>query len=66
MIIINNRDHLDWHEGMTVRDMLDAMGYTYALITVSVNGDLISKDDYEQAVIPDKAEVTVFHLAHGG
>ena len=42
------------------------MGYTSALITVTVNGDLISKDDYEQTVIPDEAEVIVFHLAHGG
>lgn len=66
MITINNRDHLDWREGLTVRDMLSAMGYTYALITVTVNGDLISKDDYEQTVIPDEAEVIVFHLAHGG
>ena len=66
MITINNRDHLAWREGLTVRDMLSAMGYTYALITVTVNGDLISKDDYEQTVIPDEAEVIVFHLAHGG
>lgn len=66
MIIINNRDKLAWQEGMTVRDLLTKMGYTYALITVTVNGELVPKENYEEHPVPDGAEVTVFHLAHGG
>jgi len=66
MLTINQRDKLDWHPGMTVREMLEAMGYSYALITVVVNGEVVEQDDYETHAIPDEAEVTVFHLAHGG
>ena len=66
MLTINNRDKLDWREGMTVSDMLAAMGYTYALITVVVDGELVDEDEYATHRIPDGAEVTVFHLAHGG
>ena len=66
MLTINNRDKLAWREGMTVRDMLVAMGYSYALITVTVNGEIVEQDDYETCRIPDGAEVNVFHLAHGG
>jgi thiamine biosynthesis protein ThiS len=66
MIIINNRDKLEWQESMTVRDLLSKMGYTYSLITVTVNGELVPKENYEEHPVPDGADVTVFHLAHGG
>ena len=66
MVTINNRDRLDWREGMTVRELLDKLGYTYVLITVTVNGELVAEEDYASHVVPDLAEVTVFHLAHGG
>lgn len=66
MIIVNNRDKLEWQEDMTVRDVLEKMKYTFSLITVTVNGELVRKVDYDTHKIPDKADVSVFHLAHGG
>jgi thiamine biosynthesis protein ThiS len=66
MIIVNNRDKLEWKEDMTVEDLLDEMGYTFKLITVTVNGELVPHEDYDEYEIPDHAEVGVFHLAHGG
>jgi len=65
-LIVNDRDRVDWHEGMTVQDLLTEMGYSYALITVTVNDALIPEHDYAQHLIPAGARVTVFHLAHGG
>lgn len=66
MITINDRDRIEWRDGMTVTDILNAMGFTYALITVTVDGELVPKEDYETYSVPDDAKVTVFHLAHGG
>ena len=66
MLLINDRDRLDWQPGMTVRDVLNAMGYTYALITVTVDGELVLDEDYDQHTVPDGAALTIFHLAHGG
>jgi thiamine biosynthesis protein ThiS len=66
MLTINQRDRLEWRAGMTVRDVLDAMGYSYVLITVTVNGWLVPEEDYDVHPVPDGAEITVFHLAHGG
>ena len=66
MLKINDRDHLEWREGMTVRDVLDAMGYTYALITVTVDGNLVEQEDYEHRRVADGSELNIFHLAHGG
>ncbi|MGM0688187.1 MAG: sulfur carrier protein ThiS [Bacillota bacterium] len=66
MIIVNNKEKLEWHEGMTVQDVLDNMGFVYRRITVSVNNQLVPKEDYETHKVPDNADVNVFHLAHGG
>ncbi len=66
MITINNRDELEWKKGMTVRRLLDEMGYSYTLITVTVDDRLIPEDEYDSFAIEDGASVGVFHLAHGG
>ena len=66
MLIINDRDKIDWKKGMTVRDVLNEMNYSYALITVTVNDQHVPKEDYESYKVPDEANVTIFHLAHGG
>jgi thiamine biosynthesis protein ThiS len=66
MILVNNRDRIDWREGMTVQDVLDAMGYDYALITVTVEGSLVPEEEYGTRPVPDGSNVGVFHLAHGG
>lgn len=66
MIIVNDRDRVEWREGLTVQDLLDDMGYSYVLITVTVNDALVAEHDYSHVAVPDGARVTVFHLAHGG
>ena len=66
MVTVNNRDKVEWDEEMTVRDLLNKMNYTYSLITVTVNGELVPKVEYDYHRVPDNAQVGVFHLAHGG
>ncbi|MDD3641879.1 MAG: sulfur carrier protein ThiS [Candidatus Krumholzibacteria bacterium] len=66
MITVNDRDRIEWREGMTVQDLLDAMRYDYALITVTIEGALVPEDEYDIRAVPDGSRVGVFHLAHGG
>jgi sulfur carrier protein len=66
MITINNRDTLEWKPGMTVKKILDTMGYTYSLIMVTVNGKLVDDDDYDTFQVQDNASVRVIHIHHGG
>lgn len=66
MLLINNRDKIEWKGGMTVQDVLDAMNYEYSLMTVTVNEELVPHEDYASYNVPDNAEIIVFHLAHGG
>ena len=66
MVTVNNRDKVDWRDGMTVQDVLDARNFDYALITVWVNGVHVTPDDYETHAVPDGTDFQAIHLAHGG
>lgn len=66
MLLVNDRDRVEWRPGMTVRDLLETLGYDYALMTVTVDGQLVPEEEYAVSLLRDGAEVTVFHLAHGG
>ena len=66
MIVINHNDKVEWNENMTVIELLDQLNYTSFLVTVTINGELVPKLDYEDRKIPNHANVTIFNLAHGG
>lgn len=66
MLLVNDRDRVEWRDGMTVRDLLEVLGYDYALMTVTVDGELVPEEEYPIRTLRDGAEVVVFHLAHGG
>ena len=66
MLTINDRDKIEWQKDITVQDLLNKMGYDYALITVTVNDEHVPKDEYDSFILKDNSEVNIFHLAHGG
>ena len=61
-----NGEPLDWHEGMTVRDILKAKKYVFPMLIVTVDGALVPREDYGSSVVPDRASVQVVHLLSGG
>ncbi len=64
-ITVNN-ETIPWHKEMTVDDVLRTMNYTFRLIIVKINGDLVKREDYKSRTIPNGAEVKVIHLIAGG
>ncbi len=66
MITVNKRHTLPWRAGMTVRDVLTAMNYTFPQIIVVINGDVVRHDAYDTTPIPDNADVRVVHMIAGG
>ena len=61
-----NENKVGWEEGMTVRSLLIKMTYTFPMLVVKINGNLVKKADYDTTLIPDEAEVMVIHLISGG
>jgi sulfur carrier protein len=66
VIQVNNRDKIEWQEGMTISDLLESLNYTYHQIIVKVNGQLVPRDSYETYLVPDGADVKAIHLIAGG
>ena len=48
---------LEWHEGITVRQILDTLGYNFPSVLVRVNGTIVRRKSWDSAVIPDEAQV---------
>ena len=61
-----NEEPLDWHEGLTVRDVLRARNYRFPMLIIHVDDALIQKKDYDTTPVPDGAVVKVIHLISGG
>ena len=66
VILVNNRDEVEWEEGLTVSALLERFRYTFPHIIVKINGEVIPREQYPTRTIPDDADVWVIHLIAGG
>jgi len=66
VIRVNNRDEIEWEEGLTVTALLERFRYTFAHIIVKINDEVIPREAYPTRTIPDGADVWVIHLIAGG
>lgn len=53
-------------ESISVRELLTMMKFTFPLIIVKINGQLVKKEDYERVFIGDGDAVEAIHLISGG
>lgn len=65
MIVVNG-EAMAWHAGMTVADILKIRNYIFRMLVVQVNGELVKRGTYDNAVVPDGATVDVIHMISGG
>jgi len=66
VILVNNRDEIEWEEGLTVSALLDRFRYTFPHIIVKIDGQVVPREQYPTRTIPDGANVQVIHLIAGG
>lgn len=59
-------EQLDWHPGISVQDVLDALGYRFPLVMVRVDGQLVKKSQWKTFAVPDGASVEVRPVVAGG
>jgi thiamine biosynthesis protein ThiS len=65
-IILNNREESFNSESLTVRELLKEKNFTFKMLVVKINGTLVKKVEYDNAVINDGDNVIVLHLVSGG
>jgi thiamine biosynthesis protein ThiS len=66
MIRVNNQYEVEWQAGMTVQDLLEALKFSFRMIVVKVNGQVVLRPDFSSTPVPDGAEVQAIHLIGGG
>jgi sulfur carrier protein len=66
VILVNNRDEVEWEEGLTVSALLERFRYTFPHIIVKVDGEVVPREEYPTRTIPDDVDVWVIHLIAGG
>jgi thiamine biosynthesis protein ThiS len=66
MIRVNDQYDVDYQPGMTVQQVLDALRFSFRMIVVKVNGQVVLRKDFATTEVPDGAEVQAIHLISGG
>ena len=66
MIRVNDQYDVAYDPGMTVQDLLDALKFSFRMIVVKVNGQVVLRKDFKTTEVPDGAEVQAIHLISGG
>jgi len=65
-IILNNKEEIFDAQTLTINELLHLKKFTFKMLVIKVNNDIIKKSDYDQATVQDGDEVMVLHLISGG
>lgn len=66
MIRVNGQYDVPYRPGMTVQDVLDALHFTFRMIVVKVDGEVVVREAYPRTPVPDGAQMEAIHLISGG
>lgn len=65
-IILNNREESFEPGQMTMNELLAAKKFTFKMLVVKINGVLVKRHQFDQAIVKDGDDVMVLHLITGG
>jgi len=66
MSIEVNKNPIDWVDGETITQLLKRMNYTFPLVVVKIDAQVIPKAKYSETIVPDNSIIEVIHLISGG
>lgn len=65
-IVLNSRSESFEQEQLTIRELLTIKKYSFKLLVIKVNGELVHLRDYDSTFVKDGDDVMVLHLITGG
>ncbi|MCG8411546.1 MAG: sulfur carrier protein ThiS [Bacteroidales bacterium] len=65
-ITLNNRIELFEQNKITISELLKLKKFTFKMLVIKVNGELVKKNNYNTFEINDGDNITVLHLVSGG
>lgn len=57
---------IPWRPGMTISDVLKAIGDSYPYAVVRINEKIYCTPDFDKVTVPDESEVFLIPLVAGG
>ena len=64
--IIVNDNPIEWEKNLTINKILKIMKYSFKMLVIKVDGELIKKDEYGTKIVTENADVKIIHLISGG
>ena len=64
-IEVNSRK-VEWIKNETVKELLKRMKYTFPLVVVKINNEIIPRSNLSDVYVPNNSKVSVFHMISGG
>lgn len=61
-----NDNIIEWHDNLTISELLKIMKYTFPMLVIKVDGQLIKRDQYKTFIVPNNSDVKIIHLMSGG
>lgn len=65
-IILNNTEEQFADQQMTIAELLLVKKFSFRMLVIKINRQLIKKGEYETATVHDGDNVMVLHLISGG
>ena len=65
-IQLNNNPESITEDRITINELLKIKNFTFKMLIVKINGQLIKKTEYDVAEIKEGDDVMVLHLISGG
>ena len=65
-IILNNANETFDVNHLTVAELLQLKKFTFKMLIIKINGNLVKQENYVSAVIKEGDDVMVLHLISGG
>ncbi len=65
-IMLNNREETFEAVQMTISELLAAKNFTFKMLVVKVNAELVRRHEYDKKVVNEGDDVMVLHLITGG
>ena len=65
MLIVNNAEH-PFHEGMTIKILLEEKAFVFHRIIVKLNDKVVEDADFAETFLKDGDDVKAIHVFAGG
>ncbi len=65
-IVLNNRVEDFESDQMTMTELLAVKKFTFRMLVVKINGELIKRHEFDHKTVKDGDDVMVLHLITGG